>query len=343
MWHPDQYLEKIFAETLPEFSFKALSTAEWELWHEGLKNRFIGALGGFPDKADLDARVLEETRCDGYLRQRIELTTLPGLRMPMYVLIPTSIAAKPLPAVIACHGHGYGSREIVGLPPDGESEAQPTYQRNFAIELVKRGILVAVPELLGFGDRRLKAESTAENGNSCYTISTYLLQFGYTMAGHRVYEALRALDYLAGRPDVDSRRIGCMGISGGGLVAAFAAALDERIKAAVVSGYVNLFKESILSIHHCVDNYVPGLNRVAEMPDLVGLIAPRPLLVEAGLYDGIFPIEATRKAFEQIRNIYLLLDEGSKLAADFFPGEHRINGEKAYAWLTSWLCESQQA
>lgn len=340
MWNPDQYLEKMFAETRPEFSFKACCKAEWERWHEGLKKRFIEALGGFPDKAELDAQILEETCCDGYLRQRIELTTYPGLRMPMYVLIPSSGTMKPLHAVIACHGHGYGSRETVGLSPDGDSEAQPTYQRNFAIELVKRGFLVAVPELLGFGDRRLKAESTAEHGNSCYTISTYLLQFGYTMAGHRVYEVLRALDYLIGRPDVDCRRIGCMGISGGGLVAAFAAALDERINAAVVSGYVNLFKESILTIHHCVDNYVPGLNRIAEMPDLVGLIAPRPLLVEAGLYDDIFPIEATRKAFEQIHNIYLLLGVESKLAADFFPGEHRINGEKAYAWLTDWLSES---
>lgn len=340
MWNPDRYLEMMYAQTKPEFSFCARSKAEWERWHEGLKQRFIGALGGFPQKAEPDVQVLEETRCDGYLRQRIEITTYPGLRMPMYVLIPSGNTSKPLPAVIACHGHGYGSREIIGLTPEGESCAQPTYQRNFALELVKRGFLVAVPELLGFGGRRLSAESTPEYGNSCHRISTYLIQFGYTMAGHRVYEVLRALDYLTCRPDVDSRRIGCMGISGGGLVAAFAAALDERIHAAVVSGYVNLFKESILSIHHCVDNYVPGLNRIAEMPDLAGLIAPRPLLLEAGLYDKIFPIEATRKAYEQIRNIYHLLGEESKLAADFFPGEHRINGDKAYEWLTDWLFES---
>jgi dienelactone hydrolase len=337
MWNPDPYLEKMYADTKPEFSFCAGSKAEWKRWHEGLKKRFIEALGGFPQRAEPNVQVLEETRCDGYLRQRIELNTFPGLRMPMYVLIPSGAAVKPLPAVIACHGHGYGSREIVGLPQEEGFNANPTYQRNFAVELVKRGFLVAVPELLGFGDRRLKAETTPDYGNSCHRISTYLIQFGYTMAGHRVYEVLCALDYLTGRPDTDCRRIGCMGISGGGLVAAFTAALDERIQAAVISGYVNLFKESILSIHHCVDNYVPGLSRIAEMPDLVGLIAPRPLLVEAGLYDNIFPIDATRKAFEQLRSIYRLLGEEPKLASDFFPGEHRINGEKAYEWLGEWL------
>lgn len=79
-----------------------------------------------------------------------------------------------------------------------------------------------------------------------------------------------------------------MGISGGGLVAAFASALDERIKAAVVSGYVNTFEASIMAIRHCIDNYVPGLLQDAEMPDIVGLIAPRPLLIESGRTTGFF-------------------------------------------------------
>jgi predicted esterase len=242
------------------------------------------------------------------------------------------------PAVIACHGHGYGSKEIVGLEPDGKTPAkEPGYQQQFAVELVKRGFVVAAPELLGFGDRKTEEDARKDAYSSCHAISTYLLHMGHTMAGHRVYETIRVADYLLTRSDVQADRIGIMGISGGGLVALFAAALDERIRAAVISGYVNMFKDSILSIHHCVDNYIPGLGRHAEMPDIAGLVAPRPLLVESGKQDPIFPIEATKQAYAQLRKVYQLLGEEGKLEADFFEGDHRISGAKAYDWLIRWL------
>src|SRR5690606_22882702 len=121
-----------------------------------------------------------------------------------------------------CHGHGYGSREVVGLGMDGKPLKNPTYQKNFGLELVKRGFLVIVPELLGFGDRRLREDMEKPlDDSSCYRISTYLMMLGRTMAGMRVWETIRTVDYLFTRDDVDCARIGCMGISGGGLVSAF--------------------------------------------------------------------------------------------------------------------------
>ncbi|MNI39502.1 Alpha/beta hydrolase family protein [compost metagenome] len=153
------------------------------------------------------------------------------------------------------------------------------------------------------------------------------------MAGYRVFETLRCVDYLLTRDDVDEDRIGCMGISGGGLVSSFAAAIDQRISATVVSGYTNTFQASILSIHHCIDNYIPGLSLVAEMPDLLGLIAPRPLLVEAGTRDPIFPVQASLEAFEKIQSVYQLLKVEQNLELDLFEGPHEISGNVAYDWF----------
>jgi len=90
-------------------------------------------------------------------------------------------------------------------------------------------------------------------------------------------------------------------------------------------------------MHHCVDNYIPGLNQHAEMPDLVGLIAPVPLLLEMGAQDTIFPIEASKGAERHIRRIYRLLGEEDKLDSDIFEGPHEISGVKAYDWLVRWL------
>lgn len=338
MWHPDNYLETLYRSLTPEYRFRAQNEAEWSLWRSGLKARLIQSLGGFPDvPAALAPKIVEENDCGEYVRQRVELFTFPGLAMPAYVLVPARRSGR-LPAVVACHGHGYGSKEIVGLLPDGvTTAAEPGYQSSFAVELVKKGFVVIAPELLGFGDRRTKAEAAQNGYSSCHEVSTFLLQLGSSMAGHRVYETIRAVDYLQQRPEVDPERIGCMGISGGGLVASYVSALDERVKAVVVSGYVNTFRASILSVHHCVDNYVPGLLRYAEMPDIVGLIAPRPLLVESGSDDPIFPSSGVDEACRQIGAVYRLLDQEDKFARDAFEGGHVISGAKAYDWLSRWL------
>ena len=139
--------------------------------------------------------------------------------MPIYLLIPEDVSATDVkkPAIVACHGHGYGSREICGMEPDGSPRAgEPGLHKDFAVALVKRGYVVAAPELLGFGDRRLEEDQEAPPGaSSCTKIAAHLLMAGKTLAGHRVYETVRVLDYVSSRPEVDPERIGSMGISGG--------------------------------------------------------------------------------------------------------------------------------
>jgi len=299
-------------------------------------------LGGFPDAGDAPKpQLLEKVACDGYMRELVEIGTVEGLRMRTYVLVPTGAGSKAarLPAVIALHGHGYGAREIVGLEPDGRERAgAPGLHKDFAVSLARHGFVAIAPELAGFGDRRLAEDITQGPGqSSCFRLAVHLLMTGRTIAGLRVRETRSAIDYAQSRAEVDASRIGIMGISGGGLVAGFAAALDPRVRCAVISGYASLFGESILDRNHCLDNYVPGLLPEAEMPDLLGLIAPRGLFLESGDADRVFPREPALKAYEQLKRIYADVGAVDAVQADFFTGGHEIHGEPAYAWLQEEL------
>ncbi|MFD2662898.1 dienelactone hydrolase family protein [Paenibacillus thailandensis] len=301
---------------------------------------FRRLLGEFrAEKRETEPLLIERAEYDGYVREHIEIETVEGLRMRLYVLIPARSQDRPCPAVIALHGHGYGSRQIVGLEPDGtERTADPGLHRDFAVSLVKEGFVVAAPELIGFGDRRLEEDRKEDPGkSSCFRLAAHLLMTGRTLAGLRIAETSRVVDYLVSRSDVDAGRIGMMGISGGGLVAGFTAALDERIRCSVVSGYASLFAESILSRNHCLDNYIPGVLTIAEMPELLGLIAPRGLFLESGDADRVFPREPAVKAYRYLKEIYASAGAPNGVQADFFAGGHEINGGPAFRWLRDQL------
>lgn len=335
MYQIDDYLNQLYPADKPKLSWNADGSSDWQEWRHQLKARFIEALGGFPaEHAPLEPALLERVELDGYIRERIEITTYPGLRMPAYVLIPSG-SPGPFPVAVASHGHGYGSREVVGLKPDGSDLAgEPNLHKNMAVELVERGFLVISPELIGFGDRRLAEDiEKGPKENSCFRLAAALLMRGRTLGGHRVYETMRAIDYILGRDEAQAGRLGMMGLSGGGLVAGFTAALDERIGATVVSGYTNTFKDSILAMRHCIDNYIPGILEWAEMPDLIGLIAPRPLLVEAGSSDPIFPIQGTLDAIAQLERIYRGSGAEGAVEHDIFEGKHEVSGRRSFDWL----------
>ena len=100
------------------------------------------------------------------------------------------------------------------------------------------------------------------------------------------------------------KKLGVMGNSGGGTISVFSAALLPRLKFAMPSCYFCTFRDSIMSIYHCMDNYIPGILNVAEMPDVMGLFAPKPVVLVAAKEDNIFPIKGVRKAFRALKKIY---------------------------------------
>jgi hypothetical protein len=109
------------------------------------------------------------------------------------------------------------------------------------------------------------------------------------------------------------------------------------VRATVVSGFLNTFRDSVLSMHHCIDNFVPGLLLDAEMSDIAGLIAPRPLWCENGDRDPIFPVRAFRKALRDVRKIYGVFGDTSLCNGEVFEGNHRFHGVGAWAFLKKHL------
>ncbi|MFC0558293.1 dienelactone hydrolase family protein [Halalkalibacter alkalisediminis] len=338
MWSPDSFLQQLYDHTI-----QTHPTTYDSQWKINLKSDLQESLGDFTNfKVGLEPSTLEIIELDGYMRLRVELATGPDLKMPVYVLLPTSKSEGKRPAVLALHGHGYGSKEIVGLHPGGmENRGEPGIHKNFAVELVKKGVVVVAPELIGIGDRKLDANRNSElvKANSCFELASQLLLVNKTLAGLRVFECRRVLDYIEGLTDIDREKIGCMGLSGGALVAAFTSALDERIKATVISGYTNTFKGSIMSRRHCLDNYLPGILQYAELPELIGLSSPKPLFIEAGYDDHLFPMNEVQVALSTLKNIYKSEKALDSLSYHFFDGGHEICGEKSISWLVNSLIQ----
>ncbi len=311
----------------------------WDAWRTALVAQIKERLGGVPTaRSPLHIQTLQSSAHAGYRRDYLVFESAPGTSVPAWLLVPDGVRA-PTPAVIAIHGHGYGVDDIVGITTEGTDRAEPIgYQQDFAVALCRRGHVVIAPEMLSFGRRREQREQdTGPEASSCAAPALWGMMLGQPLLGRRVWDVLCALDVLTARPEVDPRRIGVMGISGGGMVALFAAAIEERLRAAVISGYLCTFKESILALDHCLCNYVPGLLQDAEMYDIAALLAPRPLLIEAGARDEFFPVSAVQASYERVRRAYALRGAADHIDQDIFDGAHQISGAKAYDFLWRWL------
>jgi dienelactone hydrolase len=339
MWQPDAFLERMYEETMKRNAASAAAESREER-NARLLNKLRDAIGTFSASVaeHQGVRVLERTDCGSYIRERVELCGVEGLRFAAYVLIPKG-AGAPLPAMLAIHGHGYGSREIVGLSPDGSPDTGvPSCHNHFALQLVARGLLVLAPDVVGFGERMLEEDRLNNpGGSSCYKLATQMLLYGKTLTGLRTAELLAALDYLASRDDVDTSRIGTMGFSGGALLAWVCAALDQRLKAVVLTGFPGTFKGTIMTVHHCVDNFTPGLLAEAELPEWIGLIAPRALFAESAERDPIFPTASAQEACRQLELLYQEAGAAERFAWDVFPGVHEVSGRRAFDWLAEQL------
>ena len=339
---PVAFTDQLHAAAPLLMTFNARTRRQAEQWQQRLRAKVTELLGGFPEKrSPLEAQTLEVREFPGYRREKFVFQSRPGAWVLGYLLTPKAGKA-PHAAVVCVPGHGRGVDDIVGIDDKGQDRTNKDgYQHDFAIQCAEHGLAAVAIEPLAFGCRRDAANKAKGLGTSaCQPAAGAALMLGQTMIGWRVWDVMRTIDWIETRPELDAKRVGCMGISGGGTCTTFSAALEPRIKAAMVSGYINTFQASVLSISHCIDNYVPGILNWAEQYDVAGLIAPRPLFVESGEKDAIFPIAASRASFERIRNVYAVFDAESLAEQETFDGPHSFWGKRGLPFLAKQLVSS---
>jgi hypothetical protein len=320
-----------------KMTFRAQSRNQAEAWQKQLRAKLAELVGGFPAKRGaLNTQTLEVREFPEYRREKFIFESRPGLAVLGYLLTPAK-AKPPYRTMVCVPGHGRGVDDIVGIDDRGlDRTNKDGYQHDFAIQVAEHGMAAVAIEPMAFGCRRdPKAAKQGLGHSACQPVA------GRGHPGHprrlpRVRcDAHDRLDRDA--PRARRRACGVHGNFGGGTCTTFSAALEPRIRAAMISGYLNTFRDSIFSLSHCIDNYVPGILNWAEMYDIAGLIAPRPLFAEAGEKDDIFPIAASRDSFARVGKIYETLDAAGSFQYETFDGEHSFHGVKGLPFLAEHL------
>ena len=335
---PVLYTMKLDDAAPLRMTFRATTRAEAEQWQRDLRAKIAELVGAFPgERTPLHAQTLEVREYPAYRREKFVFESRPGVWVLGYLLTPKT--RGPFAAVIAIPGHGRGVDDIVGIDEHGRDRTvKGPYEYDYAIQIVEHGMAAVAIEPMAFGCRRdavTKAKSLTLT--ACQPAAGSALLLGQTMLGWRVYDTMRTIDWIATRPELDAARAGCLGCSGGGTCTLFTAALDTRVRAALVSSYLNTFRDSIMSVSHCIDNYVPGILNWAEMYDVAGLVAPRPLFAEGGLDDDIFPIAATRASFDRVKKVYEVFGAAGRTELEVFDGPHGFWGKRGLPFLAQHL------
>jgi dienelactone hydrolase len=336
---PVVFSRQLYESAPLKLTYRAQNRKQAEAWQKQLRSKITELVGGFPaNHGALHTQTLEAREFPAYRREKFIFESRPGLAVLAYLLTPAN-TKPPYRTMVCVPGHGRGVDDIVGIDDQGQDRTtKDGYQHDFAVQVVEHGLAAVAIEPMAFGCRRgTQARKEGLSHTSCQPAAGAALLLGQTMIGWRVFDVLRTIDWIETRKELDASRVGCMGISGGGTCTAFSAALEPRIKAAMISGYLNTFRDSIFSLSHCIDNYVPGILNWAEMYDVAGLIAPRPLFAEAGAKDDIFPVDASRESFARVTKVYETLDAPDHFQTEIFEGTHSFHGVKGLPFLAEHL------
>ena len=243
------------------------------------------------------------------------------------------------PAILCSHGHGdFGKEPVAGnrTTPGYVSDIE-RMNYDYGWQMAKRGYVTISPDLRVFGER--SSEGTMVGGRdkcNVHFVRGAILGF-YTLT-RNIFDFGRCIDYLETRPEVDADRIGMMGLSQGGTQTTFTTAAEPRIKAADIIGYLNPWEGfGINRANFCGSQIVPNIYRYFDTHDIAGLIAPRPLLVEAGYHDLCFFIEDQRISIEALKKIYAAAGIEEDLWVDIHPGPHAFAGNLAFEFFDKYL------
>ena len=161
---------------------------------------------------------------------------------------------------------------------------------------------------------------------------------GMTSLSINLTHGMAATDFACSLPGVDENKLGVMGLSGGGTMTVWSALYDQRFKAAEIIGYSDLWAIfGFRDINYCGMQVAPGLFKLLDLPDLQGLIAPRPLLIDIAAFDDCFKIDGALECFRQLEKIYQSAGAREVLDLDLYPSNHAWGGNKSVAFFEKYL------
>jgi dienelactone hydrolase len=309
-------------------------------WQRRLRTRLKKLLGDDPEsRVPLNVRRLWLRKHPLGTIEKIVFASELRCDVAAYVCLPKQTEGLR-PFVICLQGHVGRLQYSIGMSEDDErKKISVPGDLDFAIGCMERGLSALCIEQRSFGERREQAMEKP-SGDGCQDAAMHALFLGRTLMGERVYDVDRAIDYLMARKDADPRRIGVMGNSTGGMVALFAAATLSRIRFAMPSSCFSSFRDSVLAMGHCSCNYVPGLLKTADLADIAGLVAPRPLVLVHGREDHLFPIRSARRAFRELKAIYEAAGARQSCSLVEGPEGHRFYAARAWPVLLRMLQNS---
>jgi len=337
--HRNLSINRYFIETgrahVPRYRFNGSARSEWQTWSAELLPAVKRTLGKLPARVPLNPEVTAEWEEEGVIKQRFVIDVEAGLSAAGYLFRPAGASAR-LPAILASHGHGeHGKDSVMGCAGTEAQRARiAALNYDYGLQMARAGFVTIAIDYRGFGerdDRRKPHWNDLTSGrDQCNLHFLRASILGSTVLGQNISDAQAALDYLCSQSFVDPNRIGAMGLSFGGTMTTWMSLCDERIKAADIICYSDRFADfGMRDVNFCGSQITPGLFELCDVPDLHGLIAPRPLLVEIGAHDDCFLIDSAMSCFHEVEKIYAAAGARDKLDLDHFPGGHQWGGNKS--------------
>jgi dienelactone hydrolase len=374
--HP--LMESLAQENAPRLSFLDAQWKSLESWKREARPVYLRHLGYEPKPPPLGAQLLKQEQRSGFVIETLRIRGAPAYDIPARLLVPRQRSGR-VPGVLALHCHSgqyvYGHEKTLSSASDSAHLVEfrtSAYGRPFAEALAQRGYVVLAIDAFYFGERRLRVEDM-EPASAPYErelharlrtlaagspewITTVnrlcgryeeltaktLFAAGATWPGLLTWDDRRSLDYLCSRAEVDPERLGCVGLSLGGLRAARLIGAEPRIKAACVAGWMTEFAQQLKNHlrSHTWMAYVPGLHSALDLPDVAALTAPGALLVQQCSRDTLYPLAAMRASVEKLRSIYAKAGIPERFRGSFYDEPHSFRPamqDEAFAWLSRFL------
>lgn len=297
------------------------------------RKQLIANIGGLPEKTPLNPRITGTIEREHFRIEKVIFESKPGFFVTANLYLPRNGKA-PYPAILFPLGHEPGAK------------AHEAWQYVLG-SLATKGFVALAWDPIGQGERiqfynpATKNSSLVQSTREHSTLGVQTLLTGESFARYTIHDGIRALDYLASRPEVDPTRIGVTGNSGGGTHTAYLAALDDRLKVAAPSCYITSWSRLLAQLgpQDAEQNLPPFLNLGYDFPDFLYAFAPKPYLVLAAIRD-FFPIGGARATFVEARAAYKTLDAAAKIEkveADDGHGYTLPRRLAAYQWFSKWL------